>query len=527
MKDKKPPKNNELLVNAQDSSQKAKARVAGVRKGKGNYVDENDSLDHKAQSIGAIEVQKPSAESGSKNEAVKAHMDGDGKITFGKPLNEDDEDVEFMSPVTGAFKSKPKTWGSILLYTIITFFILAITWSFFAELDQITRGQGQVIPSGQVKLIDHLEGGIIKEIKIKEGDIVEKGQVLLLVDATVAKEKYADELISYYRTEAQIARLKAQSSGKPFVVPEDVQKNAPDIAEKEMSLYQDALKRMENERKIAANEVEQRKQEALEVRAHVEQLENRLKIAQKALDLMEPLVKSGVSPQIEWLKLQRDVSDTKGDLAASRASVPKAEAAVLEANQKIDQVEINIRTEENRELRDAQMRWTDLKNNRVKDLDQLQRTEIRSPVRGTIKELKINTIGSVVQPGRDLIAIVPLEDQLLVEAQVQPSDVAFLRPGMKAVVKITAYDYGIYGGLNGTLMDISADTIVDEKNKDRHQYYRIRVKTDKNYLGTDTKRLPIFPGMIAQVDILTGKKTVWQYIMKPILKAKSNALTER
>jgi adhesin transport system membrane fusion protein len=414
-----------------------------------------------------------------------------------------------------------------LLYTICIFFALALFWSFFAQLDQITRGQGQVVPSGQTKIIDHLEGGIIKDIKVKEGDVVDQGQVLLVVDSTVAKDKYAEGLTLYYRTEAQISRLQAQSGGKPFVVPEEVQKNAPNIAEKETSLYQEALKRIETERQIAGNELEQRNQEFLQAKAHVEQLENRLKLAEEEMKMMEPLVRSGVSPRMEWIKIQRDVSDTKGELASARVAIPKAEAAITEAKQKLEQVAINIRTEENRELRDAQQRWADIKDNTVKDLDRLQRTEIKSPVRGTIKELKINTIGGVIQPGKDLIAIVPLEDQLLVEAQVQPSDVAFLRPGMKAVVKITAYDYGIYGGLDAELLDISADTIVDEKSREQKQFFRIRLKTDKSYLEHQGKRLSISPGMTAQVDIITGKKTVWQYIMKPITKSLGNSMGER
>lgn len=468
----------------------------------------------------------------SQNEDVeKAELDtsllGAGKFAFGSTPKEDPQDIGFMSAVTGAHKSKPKSWGSVLLYAIGGFIVLALVWSFFAKLDQITRGQGQIIPSGQTKIIDHLEGGIIKEILVKEGDIVEQGQVLLLVDATVAKDKYEEGLMVYYRTQAQIARLKAQAENQPFVMPEDVQKNAPEIARREQALYEQALNRVQNEKQIATNELEQRQQEYLQAKAQVDQLENRLSLIEQEAQLMEPLLKSGIVPKMDWIRVQREISDTKGELASARVSVPKAEAAINEAKQKLEQVEISIRNEENRELREAQLRWADIKDNTVKDLDRLQRTEIKSPVRGTIKELKINTIGGVVQPGKDLIAIVPLEDQLLVEAQISPADVAFLSPGMKAVIKVTAYDYGIYGGLDAVLLDISADSIVDEKTKDQKQYFRIRLKTNKNYLEKDGKKLAISPGMTAQVDIITGKKTVWQYIMKPILKSTSNALTER
>jgi len=458
---------------------------------------------------------------------LDAHLEGLTKFSFGKKADHDESDTDFMSPVTGAYRQRPKRWGPILLYAIVAFFAIAIGWSYFAELDQVTRAQGFIVASGQTKIIDHLEGGIVKEIKVKEGDVVEAGQVLLVVDSTVEKEKYEEGLRQYYRTEAQIARLKALTDGKPFVMPEEVKKNAPEIAAKEELLYTEAQGRLSNEKQIASNELEQHRQEAIQATEKVKQLENRLELSQKEANLMEPYVKSGVVPQMEWLKVQRDIGDTKGELAGARVAVPKADAAVLEAQRKLDEVEITLHTEENRELREAQLRWADIKDNTVKDLDRLNRTEIRSPVRGTIKELKINTIGGVIQPGKDLIAIVPLEDQLLVEAQVQPADVAFLRPGMKAIVKVTAYDYGIYGGLDATLLDISADTLVDEKSREQKQFFRIRLKTDKNYIGKEDKRLPISPGMTAQVDILTGKRTVWQYLMKPLEKASENALTEK
>lgn len=525
MSDKKPPidfgkqsalDNNKLFTDAEAMSDKEYLEETLEKAARARRDNSSEELNH---SIGQNEKKEASE--------LDTEILGVGKFAFGTGSDEDPDDIEFMSPVTGAHKDKPKSWGAILLYAIVGFFVLAFIWSFFAQLDQVTRGQGQIIPSGQTKVIDHLEGGIVKEIKVKEGDIVDQGQVLLLVDATVAREKYAEGLQVYYRTQAQIARLKAQSESKPFVMPEEVQQKAPDIAAREMDLYKQALDRVINEKKIATNELEQRKQENLQAKAQVEQLENRLALIEEEAKMMQPLLASGVVPKMDWIKVQREMSDTKGELASARVSVPKTEAAINEAKQKLEQVEINIRNEENRELRDAQLRWADIKDNTVKDLDRLQRTEIRSPVRGTIKEMKINTIGGVIQPGKDLIAIVPLEDQLLVEAQILPADVAFLRPGMKAIIKVTAYDYGIYGGLDAVLLDISADTIVDEKTKDQKQYFRIRLKTDKNYLGTEAKKLPISPGMTAQVDILTGKKTVWQYIMKPILKARDNALTER
>lgn len=442
----------------------------------------------------------------------------------------DQGDIEYMSPVRASYMRQPKRRAPILLYSIGAFFICAFIWASFAELDEVTRGEGRVVPSGQVKTIDHLEGGIVKNILIRDGDIVEKGQVLLEIDSTVAKARYEEGLSMYYQSFAQIVRVKAQLAGEEFIIPEEVLKNAPEIAAKEKDTYESSVKRLNNEKEIATREVEQREQERIEAQFKVEQLQNRLSLAEEELKLTEPLVNSGIAPKVDWIRIKRDINDTKGELAGAKSNVPRTEAAYLQAKQKLDQVVVNFHTDWYKELQEAERRWAEIKDATTTGLDRITRTEVRSPVRGTIKELKVNTIGSVVQPGEDLVDIVPLEDTLLIEAQVRPSDVAFLRPGMPAVIKITAYDFSIYGGLDATLVDISAGTIIEEKpqqQKAEQEFFRIRLRTDKNYLGTEANPLPISPGMTAQVDILTGKKTVWQYIIKPILRAKENALTER
>ena len=439
----------------------------------------------------------------------------------------DQEDVDYMNPLMASHMRKPKKWAPILLYSIVAFFVCAFIWANLAKLDEVTRGDGRVIPSGQVKIIDHLEGGIVKDILVKEGEIVEKGQTLLRIDSTIAKARYEEGLILYYQILARIARIKAQLSGKPYVVPEEVVKKAPEIAAKEKDTYDAAVSRLNNEEEIAAQGVEQRKQEKLEAQSRIEQLENQLVLAQEELTMIEPLVKSGVAPKVDWIRIKRDINKTKGELAAARANLPRSQAALLQSQQEFEQVRVNFRNEYYRELQEAERRWAEIKDATTTGLDRLTRTEVRSPVRGTIKEIEVNTIGGVLQPGQDLVHIVPLEDTLMIEAQVRPSDVAFLRPGMKAIIKITAYDFAIYGGLDAILVAISADTIIEENQRGEEEFFRIRLRTDKNYMGSEANPLPISPGMTAQVDILTGKKTVWQYIMKPILRATQNALTER
>lgn len=438
----------------------------------------------------------------------------------------DETDISFMSPTAASRLTKPVNWSSVLLYTVLAFFVIALIWANFASLDEVSRGQGRVIPSGQIKVIDHLEGGIVKDILVKEGDVVDQGQVLLRIDSTAAKSKYDEGLSLYYRTLAEITRLKAQLDKKDYIVPEEVQKGDPDVAASSIETYNATNSQVQNQKLIAEQEVLQKKQELSEVEAKVDELTKAVELTQQEVDLTAPLVKSGVSPKVEWLRLQKDLVNAKGQLETAKVNIPKAKAALLQAQQKYDQVEYNAREEFFKQLADAERRWAEVKDMTTTGLDRLQRTDLKSPVRGIIKVLKVTTIGGAVQAGQDLLEIVPLEDTLLIEAEVSPQDVAFLHPGMPAVIKISAYDFSIYGGLNATLIDISADSIVKPEDKNK-EYFRVKLRTEKNHLGSDNNPLPISPGMTAQVDILTGKKTVMQYVLKPILKAKQNALTER
>jgi adhesin transport system membrane fusion protein len=231
-----------------------------------------------------------------------------------------------------------------------------------------------------------------------------------------------------------------------------------------------------------------------------------------------------VVSKVELLQLEREVNDLAGELESTRLAVPRIEAALQEAERRIDERRLNFRAEAQRELTAVQAEATALAEAITAAADQVKRTAVRSPVRGTIKRLLVTTVGGVVQPGEDLVEIVPLEDSLLVEAQVRPADIAFLHPGQPAKVKVTAYDFSIYGGLDGVVEEISADTITDDRGE---SFYRIRVRTAENALEHNGRTLPIIPGMTTQVDILTGEKTVMDYLLKPILKAKERALRER
>ena len=365
----------------------------------------------------------------------------------------------------------------LILWTIALFIVIFIVWANYAELDEVTVGEGKVIPSSQIQVIQNLEGGIVKKIMVKQGDVVEPGQVLMLLDETLFRAKYNELFKKREDVNIELMRLKAEMNNQPLKYDEKIKERNPALVSTEIAIF-DARK---NER---------------------DQLKQDVKLAQKELNMTEPLVSKGAASPVEVLRLKRTVSELKGKLHA-----------------------YNSKTVER--YNEAQGEYEALSEEMLAAKDRFNRTTVRSPVKGIIKQIKVNTVGGVIKPGMDILEIVPLDDSLLIEAQIRPDDIGFIHPGQKAMVKITAYDFAIYGGLPGKVEQISADTIIDEQDKQQESFYLIRVRTKKNHLGSDKKPLQIIPGMKAQVDILTGRKTVMDYLLKPILKAKQRALRER
>ncbi|MEN8236557.1 MAG: HlyD family type I secretion periplasmic adaptor subunit [Pseudomonadota bacterium] len=469
--------------------------------------------------------QKQNPQTTEKKNTSKENLESTLQETLGLQNQEKQDDVEYMPPLSAAYQRRPSQFAPILLFSILGFFVIALIWANWASLDEVTRGDGRVIPSSQIKMIDHLEGGIVRKILIKSGQSVEAGQLLLTIDNTVAQSRYEETEMLFYRAFASVTRLRAQTENKPFVVPQVVEEKAPAIAIKETERYQATQQRMTNEKEIAKQEIAQRQQELLELQGRATGLEEQHKLAEEELNITAPLAKQGIVAKVDVLRLRREVNDIKANLESTKVNIIRAQAALEGAQQRLMQVGITMHNEDLRELREAERRLSEMRDSLTAESDKLQRTDVRSPVKGIIKELMVHTIGGVVQPGQDLIAIVPIEDTLLIEAQIRPADVAFLRPGMPAVIKITAYDFAIFGGLDGKLVDISADAIKDEEGND---FFRVRLKTDKNHLtGRRGEKLPIIPGMMASIDIMTGKKTVLEYLLKPIHRGMNVAMTER
>ena len=322
---------------------------------------------------------------------------------------------------------------------------------------------------------------------------------------------------------AVIARLEAEAQGRDPARPEALA-DEPDLWAGELALYAARRAELTSSIEVLARQEEQRRQELLELDHRITGLDGSLALAREELAIMTPMVERGVASRVDLLRLQRQVNDMELELEGARLAVPRAESALAEADRRQEERRANFRSAAQAELNESRVRLKALEEALTSVQDRVSRTEVRSPVRGTVQRLAINTIGGVIQPGMDLVEIVPIEDNLLIEARVRPQDIAFLSPGLEANVKLTAYDFATYGSLSGRIEQISADTILDEQGQ---SYYRIRVRTDRNYLGTAADPLQIIPGMVAQVDILTGKKTVLEYLLKRVIRARENALRER
>ncbi|MBW8463757.1 HlyD family type I secretion periplasmic adaptor subunit, partial [Acidovorax sp.] len=408
-----------------------------------------------------------------------------------------------------------------LLRLAVLFLLLLVLWAAYAELDEVTRGDGKVVPTSQVQVIQSVDGGIVEELPVREGQLVEAGQLLLRVDSTRFLSTMLESRASLLALQAKALRLQALTQGGSFLPPPELLRDAPDIVAQEMRLYRSRREEISAQVSISQNQLMQRQQELNEVRARKEQAERGLELMLKELNATKPMVATGAVSEVEVLRLDREVARLRGDREQADAQISRVQAAIQEATRRIEEVQLTARNQMSSELSETMSKLSSMSEGGRALADKVKHADIRSPVRGTVKRLLVNTVGGVVQPGKEVVEIVPSDDALILEAQVSPRDIAFLHPGQEAMVKFTAYDFSIYGGLVAEVVNISADSVVDEKG---NANYLVRVRTRKASLGPN---LPIIPGMVAQVDILTGKKTVLAYLLKPVLRAKANALSER
>jgi adhesin transport system membrane fusion protein len=437
----------------------------------------------------------------------------------------DEEELFFMSEVDAAIQRKGHAFAYLLSMAVGVLLVLLVTWAKFTVLDEVTRGMGQVIPSRRVQLIQNLEGGILQEILVQENQIVGKGDILVRIDNAVAASQYRDAFAKAQEHEAAIVRLTAEAEDKKnLVFPAELQKADPQILADQQSIFQARQLQLRAELNVLRSQYSQRQQEVAEMQSRKEQLERSLKLAHQQRDIAKPLVDQGVYPKTEYLAVERDISSLQGDIDALRLGIPRVRQSANEASKRIAQRKAEFHAQALDELNRRRGEMNSLHKIMAAGEDRVTRTDVRSPVRGTVKQLMLTTVGGVVRPAESIMEIVPLDDTLLIEARIRPADIAFLHPGQKAVIKITAYDFSIFGGIDGFVEAISADTIEED---DGQSFYKVKLRTSTNSMIYRGESLPIIPGMTASIDILTGKKSVLAYLLKPILRMKQNALRER
>lgn len=436
----------------------------------------------------------------------------------------DEDDLSFSSSASQAILHQTPKGGQQLLWAIMVFVVVMIVWAYMAEIDEFTRGQGQVIPSQYLQVVQNLEGGIVKDIFVKEGQSVKRGQELVQLDVVGIGSEVNTVKIKRDQLVAQSARLQAEAEGLAFPEVELVG-NVPEvIINSERALYIARAEELSASNQVILQQIAQKRQELSEWGVKLQGYRNSHRLLNDELDITKPLLDTGAVSRVDVLRLEKDVSEVKNQMESARLTIPRIQSSLRESEDKLVAAERAFKSQARSEYSQVRAELQQLQQSSRKVEDQLDRTLSVSPVDGTIKQVFVRTVGGVIGAGRDLVAIVPTEDKLRVEAKILPADIAFLHPDQKAVVKFTAYDFSIHGGLDGKVVQISPDTIVDDQGE---SFYLVQIETEKSFLGSEQDSLPIIAGMTVNVDILTGKKTILDYILKPILKTKQLALRER
>jgi len=433
-------------------------------------------------------------------------------------------DYEFMHSLSAAVLEAAPTRLRIVLYFWLIAVVLFLTWANFAYIDEIARGNGEIIPSGENQMIQNLEGGITEEILVDEGDDVKKGQVLIKIDNQKSVSSYSSNEIKAEALQAKILRLKAESSGEKFIVPAKLKDRLAQFIDNEKSLYNTNKQELNSKLNGLREKLAQKKQALAEAYSQRDHLKSSYSMISREVRMTKPMVAKGVRSKIDFLKLQREANDILSKYDAAKTSIPRLKSAIEEVKSNIKETKFNFQSEAKTKMNEA---IADVKGLHVTSTaleDEVTRTIVKSPMKGIVQKLYIHTVGGVIKPGQNIMEIVPSDETLLVKIRIKPKDIAFIYLGQKAIVKFTAYDFSIYGGLEGKVVLISPDSVTDEKG---NVFYEVRIKTNKNYIGRNGKKLKIIPGMTVSADIITGKKTVLDYILKPILKTKEYTFTER
>ncbi|WP_198304146.1 HlyD family type I secretion periplasmic adaptor subunit [Arcobacter vandammei] len=443
------------------------------------------------------------------------------------------EDLDFIYTNYSHANEESSLVSKIIFTIVVGVFSVFLLWATLAEIDELARGAGKVIPTDKIQTVQSLDGGIISEIFVREGDTVKFDAPLMKIDTTrfqATLEESRQEYLSLLALKSRLEKEAVVDINAPLQELKFDDKVLEDSSRYDLNekmLYENRYRELKSSISVLATQESQKVQELREIESTIKKLRDNLRFIDEQKKTIKQLVERKIKSNIDLLDMEKEYNQTSGDLNTANLSITRSNYAIQEARNKIQEKLNTFRSEASNELQKTVSQINRFEAKLVGDRDKVDKTTITSPVDGIVKQLNFNTIGGVVQPGVDLVEIVPLSDALVVEAKIDPKDIAFINPSQKAIIKITAYDFSIYGGLEGHIIEISADSIVDKDSKEGKSYYRVLVKTDKNYLERRGKKLPIIPGMVATVDIVTGKKTIMDFILKPILKVKQDSLHER
>jgi adhesin transport system membrane fusion protein len=411
-------------------------------------------------------------------------------------------DFAYANDIRAALELRTPRTSRMLLWTFVALLTCFLVWADFAVLEEVKRGNGKVVPSRQTQVVQSLEGGIVGDILVQEGAVVQQGQSLMRIDDTKFASEFGEIRERRAAMAARVARLEAEAKGRTEITfPEQVDQVAPAAIATETSVFNNRAQKLAQDVDVLNQQITRLTQSSA--------------LLDRELGLTRKLYEQKVVPEIEMIRLERQSAEMRGQLAEAKS---KAVTAVT-----------TFRSQADEDFAKSKGDLAVLDENIKSAQDRVRRTDLRAPVRGIVNKLNVTTIGAVVQPGANLMDIVPLDDTLLIESRIRPQDIAFIRPNQDAVIKISAYDSSVYGHLDGKVERISADTILDDKAEGAQRpetYYRVMIRTDKNHLGTEEKPLPIIPGMVTTVEVLTGKKSVLDYLIKPARTLRDEALRE-
>jgi len=434
-----------------------------------------------------------------------------------------DSDIAYMQSLSAAVVQRSPKHLLMMVSIIAVVVFVALIWMAWAEIDVVVRGDGKVIPARQVQIIQSLEGGIISEILVKEGDLVESNQPLVKISDVAFSGSFEENRLMYSELKAKSVRLKAEAYNKKFERDEELAKIAPELLKSEESLFETNRQQLRETLSIYEEQVNQQQSALEEAQSKERQLSKSLKLLRQELKIKKRLMQRRIISEVEYLQLQQQEAAAEGELEGVGISIPRIRSTVKEGRRKLEQARLEFRNKAKRELNEVLAEISRISEAQIALQDRVSRTTLRSPVKGIVQRLYANTIGGVVTPGSEILEIVPRDEALLIEVRIKPADIAYINVGQATRLKFTAYDFAIHGSLKGSVMFVSADTVTDD---DGISYYVTRVRPEKSYLGHEAQPMPIKVGMASEADIITDKKSILGYLLKPINRGLQKALQE-